>query len=38
MRGKTVAKSELAFGGVTIAEYLTFMEITARADVHVFAQ
>jgi predicted peroxiredoxin len=33
-----VAKTDLAFDGVTIAEYLTFMEIMANADIHVFVQ
>ncbi len=33
-----VAKTDLAFDGVTIAEYLTFMETMARADINVFIQ
>jgi predicted peroxiredoxin/TusA-related sulfurtransferase len=33
-----VAKTDLAFDDVTIAEYLTFMEIMANADIHVFVQ
>ena len=33
-----VAKTDLAFGDVTIAEYLTFMEIMANADIHLFVQ
>ncbi len=33
-----VAKADLAFSDVTIAEYLTFMEIMAGADVTVFLQ
>ncbi len=33
-----VAKTDLAFGNVTIAEYLTFMETMARADINVFLQ
>ncbi len=33
-----VAKTDLAFDDVTIAEYLTFMETMARADIHVFVQ
>ena len=38
MRHFKVAKTELAFPGVTIAEYLTFMETMARADIHLFVQ
>ena len=33
-----VAKTDLAFSGVTIAEYLTFMEAMSRADINVFVQ
>jgi predicted peroxiredoxin/TusA-related sulfurtransferase len=33
-----VAKTDLAFANVTIAEYLTFMETMARADINVFLQ
>jgi hypothetical protein len=33
-----VARSDLAFSDVTVAEYLTFMETMARADIHVFVQ
>jgi predicted peroxiredoxin/TusA-related sulfurtransferase len=33
-----VAKSDLAFDNVTVAEYLTFMEVMASADIHVFVQ
>ena len=33
-----VAKSDLAFQDVTVAEYLTFMEAMASADIHVFVQ
>jgi predicted peroxiredoxin/TusA-related sulfurtransferase len=33
-----VAKTDLAFDDVTLAEYLTFMEIMAGADVNVFLQ
>jgi predicted peroxiredoxin/TusA-related sulfurtransferase len=33
-----VAKTDLAFDHVTIAEYLTFMETMARADINVFLQ
>jgi predicted peroxiredoxin/TusA-related sulfurtransferase len=33
-----VAKADLAFGDVTIAEYLAFMETMARADINVFLQ
>ncbi len=33
-----VAKTDLAFGDVTIAEYLTFMEVMASADINVFLQ
>ena len=38
MRHFKVAKTDLAFPGVTIAEYLTFMEIMARADICLFVQ
>jgi predicted peroxiredoxin/TusA-related sulfurtransferase len=33
-----VAKADLAFDGVTIAEYLTFIGAMAHADVNVFVQ
>lgn len=33
-----VAKTDLAFANVTIAEYLTFMETMAHADINVFLQ
>ena len=33
-----VAQTDLAFAGVTIAEYLTFMETMAHADINVFLQ
>lgn len=33
-----VTKNDLAFDGVTVAEYLTFMEVMASADIHVFVQ
>ncbi len=33
-----VTKSQLAFDGVIVAEYLTFMEVMTRADIHVFLQ
>ena len=33
-----VAKTDLVFDGVTIAEYLTFMEVMSRADIHLFIQ
>ena len=33
-----VGRSDLAFSDVTVAEYLTFMETMARADIHVFVQ
>ena len=38
MQHFNVAKTDLAFDDVTIAEYLTFMEIMANADIHVFVQ
>ena len=38
MRHFKVAKSDLAFPGVTVAEYLTFMGTMARADIHLFIQ
>ena len=38
MRHFKVAKTDLAFADVTIAEYLTFMEAMANADIHVFVQ
>jgi hypothetical protein len=31
-----VAKADLAFDDVTVAEYLTFMEIMAKADIHAY--
>jgi len=33
-----VARTDLAFSDVTVAEYLTFMETMAQADVNVFVQ
>lgn len=33
-----VARTDLAFADVTIAEYLTFMETMARADINIFIQ
>jgi predicted peroxiredoxin len=38
MRHFKVAKSDFAFNDVTVAEYLTFMETMARADINVFIQ
>lgn len=38
MQHYKVARTDLAFDDVTIAEYLTFMEIMAGADVSVFLQ
>ncbi len=38
MRHFKVAKADLAFDDVTIAEYLTFMETMAGADINVFSQ
>lgn len=38
MRHFKVAKSDLAFADVTAAEYLTFMETMARADIQLFVQ
>ena len=38
MRHFRVAKTDLAFNDVTIAEYLTFMETMALADINVFIQ
>jgi hypothetical protein len=38
MRHFKVAKTDLAFDGVTIAEYLTFMEVMRRSDINLFAQ
>jgi hypothetical protein len=38
MRHFKVAKTDLAFPGVTVAEYLTFMETLARADIQLFIQ
>jgi predicted peroxiredoxin/TusA-related sulfurtransferase len=38
MRHFKVARSDLAFADVTVAEYLTFMEIMARADIQLFVQ
>lgn len=31
-----VRSSDLAFDGVIVAEYLTFMEVMGNADVHVY--
>jgi predicted peroxiredoxin/TusA-related sulfurtransferase len=36
MRHFKVAKADLAFDDVTVAEYLTFMEIMAKADIHAY--
>jgi predicted peroxiredoxin/TusA-related sulfurtransferase len=33
-----VARTDLAFSDVTVAEYLTFMEIMAHADINIFVQ
>jgi len=33
-----VARTDLAFSDLTVAEYLTFMEIMASADINVFIQ
>jgi hypothetical protein len=33
-----VARSDLAFDDVTIAEYLILMEVMASADIYVFVQ
>jgi predicted peroxiredoxin/TusA-related sulfurtransferase len=38
MRHFKVTKEDLAFPGVTVAEYLTFMETLARADIQLFIQ
>jgi predicted peroxiredoxin/TusA-related sulfurtransferase len=38
MRHFKVGKTDLAFNDVIIAEYLTFMEVMARADINVFIQ
>jgi predicted peroxiredoxin/TusA-related sulfurtransferase len=38
MRHFRVARTDLAFDDVTVAEYLTFMEVMAAADIHVFVQ
>jgi predicted peroxiredoxin/TusA-related sulfurtransferase len=38
MQHFNVAKADLAFDAVTIAEYLTFIEAMARADINVFVQ
>ena len=38
MRHFKVAKADLAFDEVTISEYLTFIKIMARADIHLFVQ
>ncbi len=38
MRHFKVAKTDLAFDDVTVAEYLTFMEAMASADIHLFVQ
>jgi len=38
MRRFKIAKNDLAFPGVTVAEYLTFMETMARADIQLFIQ
>lgn len=33
-----VSKDDLVYDGVTVAEYLTFMEVMERAEIHMFAQ
>jgi predicted peroxiredoxin/TusA-related sulfurtransferase len=38
MRHFKVARADLAFPGVIVAEYLTFVDTMARADIHVFVQ
>ena len=38
MRHFKVATSDLAFADVTVAEYLTFMETMAHADIQPFVQ
>jgi len=38
MRHFNVATTDLAFPSVTVAEYLTFMETMARADIQLFIQ
>jgi predicted peroxiredoxin/TusA-related sulfurtransferase len=38
MRHFRVAKTDLAFDGVTIAEYLTFTEVMRQADINLFVQ
>src|SRR5271166_5865727 len=38
MRHFKVATADLAFDEVTISQYLTFMDIMARADIHLFVQ
>jgi predicted peroxiredoxin/TusA-related sulfurtransferase len=38
MRHFKVAKTDLAFDGVTIAEYLTFTEVMRQADINLFVQ
>lgn len=38
MRHCNVARADLAFDYVTVAEYLRFMKTMARADINVFAQ
>jgi predicted peroxiredoxin len=38
MRHFKVAKTDLAFDGVTIAEYLTFTEVMRLADINLFVQ
>ena len=38
MRHFNVATTDLAFPSVTVAEYLTFMETMAHADIHLFVQ
>lgn len=38
MRHFHIAKDDLAFPGVIVAEYLTFMEALARADIQLFIQ
>ncbi len=31
-----VQASDLAFDNVTVAEYLTFLEVMTKADVHIY--
>lgn len=38
MRHFKVAKTDLAFDGVTVAEYLTFTEVMLQANMNLFVQ